>query len=342
MMNSIEWPSAGARTARLAVHITLLFLVTVMILVLVSLVPLSRRFPLNLYWGTGRVLNGPVSSKIVAAMQISLTLRNVPKGNPWRGASFRSRRDLLSSASGCGGSVVPALKPGSVAALRYVVRDHNDRVIDVTTSDVHVVIGRGQTPRIVDDALVGVCAGELVFVKMPRVTGKGHWRSARSVTLYISKVLSEADVAGAYVSKSNIGRVDNTELFSTRMTDAVAESVEAVRSRRGSCCNRACKSKGLMCAVELFATVNNCPKLRQAFACVSCEIATAGTAGADMPAWVSKSAPVGHARGACLVAPRSIKPSCDARYIHTRRLCPCIGENKLRRWRRASATLWYS
>jgi len=79
----------------------------------------------------------------------------------------------------------------------------------------------------------------------------------------------------------------------------------------------------LACAPAAFRLVNNCPALRAHFDCHACEVAAAGTAGRDMPCWVLPTAPVGHPRGYCMVHPGG-GSACDARYEHTRRLCPCV------------------
>ncbi|GAB0498577.1 hypothetical protein MMPV_009923 [Pyropia vietnamensis] len=79
----------------------------------------------------------------------------------------------------------------------------------------------------------------------------------------------------------------------------------------------------LSCADAGFRLVNNCPALRAHFDCRSCELAAAGTAGRDMPCWVVPTAPVGHPRGYCMVHPQG-GSACDAKYQHTRRLCPCV------------------
>lgn len=284
---------------------------------------------------TDDVLNVPMPPGDVSVMRISLAPnRSVPGGNPWRGASSRRRQDLLSSVSGCGGSVVPALQQGYTAALRYVVRNHLGSISDFTQSDVHIVLGAGQTPAKVDAALVGVCAGELLSV---HILSKNH-RQKLTVTVYVSAVLPPSDLTrtgfqNGIVQNAHVNT--KTNAHTTQMTDGIAAAISAIPGRRGGSCTRTCASKGLVCDDDLFPTVNNCPKLKQVFTCISCQIATAGAAGADMPAWVSKSAPAGHARAACLVAPHSVKSSCTARYTHTRRLCPCLDSNNLKKWKRA-------
>lgn len=290
----------------------------------------------SLLWisSTDSVLHAPIPPDDISIMRISpAPNRTVPEGNPWRGAGSRRRHDLLSSVSGCGGSVVPALQFGSIAAVRYVVRNHLDHVVDSAKSDVHIVIGAGQTSDDIDSALIGVCAGELVSVRIPR----GNNRREMSITIYVSAVFpsfesSRTGFRNGIVQNIHVGKQSN--VHSMQMTDDIAAAVTAIPSRRGGSCTRTCTSKGLVCDEDLFPTVNNCPKLKQVFMCVSCQIAPAGSAGADMPAWVSKSAPAGHARAACLVAPHSVKSSCNARYTHTRRLCPCLDSTSLKNWKR--------
>lgn len=329
---STEATEALTRIARLLLLFTPLLLIPLVLPV--SLLNFISSGSTLWRFSTDAVLNSPIPLDDVSVMHIPIvTNRSLPDGNPWRGASSRKRRDIISSVSGCGGSVVPALQRGSIASLRYVVRDHGGHVIDFARSDVHIVLGTGQTPDKVDDALIGVCAGELVSVRIPSL----NHRRGLLVTVYVSAVAiaspsTKTGFRNSVVQSTHFNT--RASLQTSQMTDDIAAAVNAIPGRRGGSCTRTCASKGLVCDEDLFPTVNNCPKLKQLFTCVSCQIAPAGAAGTDMPAWVSKSAPAGHARGACLVAPHSIKSTCNARYKHTRRLCPCIEASNLKKWKR--------
>lgn len=121
--------------------------------------------------------------------------------------------------------------------------------------------------------------------------------------------------------------------------DALASRLVVVVGAKGADCTTTCAAEpergggggagggggtpGLSCAPAGFRLVNNCPALRAHFDCRACELAAAGTAGRDMPCWVVPTAPVGHPRGYCMVHPQS-GSACDAKYQHTRRLCPCV------------------
>lgn len=130
--------------------------------------------------------------------------------------------------------------------------------------------------------------------------------------------------------------------------DALASRLVMVVGAKGADCDTTCaagpergggggagagtgaaRGGDLSCAAAGFRLVNNCPALRAHFDCRACELAAAGTAGRDMPCWVVPTAPVGHPRGYCMVHPQG-GSACDAKYQHTRRLCPCVRQGEER------------
>lgn len=218
--------------------------------------------------------------------------------NPWRGAGNRMRYDLLSSVSGCGGKYRPRLSEGDTASLLYYMRDSNGSLIDRSSGgrSIDVVLGSDQLGPEIEKRLRGLCAGETMI----------HKSGNRVFVAHVQRV----------------GRIEHADKRAERL-EMLAEVVAAVRASRGVTCNVACHRKGMQCTEEGFRIINACPKLRESFACRSCETAAAGSSGPDMPCYVELSAPVGHPRGSCMVNPKIETATCTAKYAHTRRLCPC-------------------
>lgn len=261
--------------------------------------------------GSDRALNGELEYGDIKALGLENLSRAVAKdGNPWRGAGRRRRHDLLVAVSGCGGSFRPAAEAGSTLKLRYVLREMDGKVVESASKPVSVALGSGQIPKAIEHGLQGMCAGEVVRTVLPGdrtlialVEGVRHYYYGDSTMT-------------SWESAHN----DELEQF----LDSFSRVVQVRRGRRGASCNMTCARTGLFCVRVLFRVINNCPRLRSAFKCRECVVAPIGTAGADMPAWVSLSAPRSHARGACLVSPSASISSCTARYEHTKRLCPCL------------------
>lgn len=226
---------------------------------------------------------------------LGVPTRPVRTGNPWRrrqwgtSTSVTDRRVIVRVA-GCGGTIRRASRTGDTLRIRYLSTG------SPSVSSATVTLGSGQAPRALEAALLGRCVGEVIRLQ--------HY-TVSYLTVYIA--------ASQMNSKTETDRLDS-----------LAKIVISKTSRKGRSCNAACTTHGLVCDTDALRIVNNCPRLRAAFPCAVCEVAPAGAAGPDMPAWVSTSAPAGHARGACLVAPPGRPPACAARYAHTRRLCGCV------------------
>jgi hypothetical protein len=228
--------------------------------------------------------------------------------NPWSGASRRARNDMLVSVPGCGGDFVRAAAKGDTVQLRYIARSNDNEIVTESTrnrSIVDVVVGAGQVDVGLDNALVGVCTGEVLRLSTGRMI------------VFVAHVSSQPP------------RFGNDEKNSEEDDDAgdrVARGLSAITGGRGASCTSTCTNAGLTCNALGFTVVNTCPRLRVAFDCTICEAAAVGTAGPDMPCYVMPSAPAGHPRGFCMVHPGSGSKGseCDARYKHTRRLCPCV------------------
>lgn len=223
-----------------------------------------------------------------------------PIGNPWRGAGRRNRNDILLSISGCGGTLRRSIKPGMNIRVRYCARDRNGNIVDTSNGAADVSIGTRQVSIELERALIGLCAGEVV--RVASVDGG-------SVLVYVERVDIREKRNG-----------DGMEI------DTLAKRIVAATGRRGLSCTDVCRHNGMKCEEKGFVVVNNCPRLREGFECGRCEIAAAGSAGADMPAHVVKRAPKGHARDACLVSPAVERARCRAKHVFTERLCPCLKE----------------
>lgn len=254
--------------------------------------------------GTDRVLGSALNVRDADSLGLSVhpvAVRAGAKGlhNPWRGAGNRMREDLLSSVSGCGGKYRPWLRHGDTASLFYSVREADGAVIDGSGGShaIDVVLGSGQVNPEMDRRLKGLCAGETVT-----------YESANRFFI-------------AYVER--VGRLELEDERSQRL-EVLAHVLKSVRAPKGVACELACRRKGMRCAEDGFRIINACPRLREAFACRSCETAAAGSSGPDMPCYVELSAPLGHPRGSCMVNPKVETATCKARYAHTRRLCPCV------------------
>lgn len=218
--------------------------------------------------------------------------------NPWRGAGARRRNDLLSSVSGCGGNYRPRLRLGESASIFYSVRDGNG-TIDSTRDGVavDVVLGARQIASEAEERLDGLCAGETIeFSSGDRV-----------FILHVARV-----------------GVRPREDQEARKLEGLSKVLKAIPARRGSSCNSTCRRVRMQCVERGFRIINSCPRLREAFKCRTCETAAAGSSGPDMPCYVELSAPVGHPRGFCMVNPKVQTATCEAKYVHTRRLCPCV------------------
>jgi hypothetical protein len=234
--------------------------------------------------------------------------------NPWAGSSRRARTDMIVSRAGCGGEYVRAAAVGDSVRLRYFVRDGDLGNVAESTRGrppVDVVIGARQVDARLEQALVGVCAGE-------------------SFVVLVSDWMTVAVIAVVSSGRRGDDESNGAEVAADEENDRVAGRIVAVAGRRGASCSATCRAAGgLECSAVGFAVVNTCPRLRAAFGCAGCEVAATGTAGADMPCYVSRRAPAGHPRGFCMVRPAGVDRAeggdCEARYRHTRRLCPCVG-----------------
>lgn len=222
----------------------------------------------------------------------------IPAQNPWRGSGNRHRTDLLVSVSGCGGKYRPRLENGAEATVQYVVRDARGVVIDSTQGrrKVNLVLGKGQVSKEIESHLAGVCGGEVVAFEA----------NNRLFTIYVSRVGSDS----------------KDDVMAARL-ESLAMSLHVVSGRRGQSCTHACQKHGLTCEPDGFKVINECPRMRRVFPCKSCETAAAGSSGPDMPCYVEPTAPRGHPREFCMVNPVVDSATCDAKYVHTRRICPC-------------------
>lgn len=225
--------------------------------------------------------------------------------NPWRGAGNRHRSDLLSSVSGCGGTYRRRLKRGDSVALFYALREANGTVTDSTHEglEANIEIGAGQVSSDIEAHLEGMCSGETAqFLANDRL-----------ITVHVARV----------------GTMSREDLIAAKL-EKLAHSLRTIAAPRATSCTNACLKNGLYCERSGFRIINECPRLRKIFTCRSCEIAAAGSSGPDMPCYVEPSAPRGHPRGFCMVNPNVESASCNAKYAHTRRLCPCVSERVMK------------
>lgn len=290
-------------------------------------------------WGAGSDagLNGRLDDEDARALGlkgVQVEAARAAPGNPWRGAGRRHRHDVIVAVSGCGGRMRPALRSGGSGVVRYVTRASDGHIIEGGVDSVGIILGSGQVSGEVEGVLRGLCGGEVAWTKMrdgkrlmayvERVeAASSSWSSRSSWSSWSSWSSLSSSSASTSFSHGRAWETARREEVA-RSVDAAARAVRPSRGRRGASCAATCKHGGLVCAGELFAVVNNCPRLRAAFNCTECAVAPVEAAGADMPAWVVQTAPRGHARGACLVSPRAAASHCSARYPHTKRLCPCV------------------
>lgn len=244
------------------------------------------------------LLGLPPSSSARRAKQLS-------SNNPWRGTSNRRRTDLISSVSGCGGTLRRKLERGDFVALFYVVREADGRVIDSTLhgQEANIEIGAGQVSSEIEAHLEGMCNGETAQ----------FFANNRIITVHVARV----------------GIVSRDDMIAARL-EKLAHSLHTIAAPRAMSCTHACQKNGLLCEGDGFTIINQCPRLRKMFTCRACETAAAGSSGPDMPCYVVPSAPRGHPRGFCMVNPNVEGASCDAKYTHTRRLCPCVSKDDFR------------
>ena len=107
-----------------------------------------------------------------------------------------------------------------------------------------------------------------------------------------------------------------------RMGVLSAGSKVAAAATPGLDCNTVCagvEGGGFTCAINLLSLVNDCASLQTAFNCVSCE----DSQGSDQPAFISPNAPPSKKPGACLVNTNPGLFSCEGKWEHALRLCPC-------------------
>lgn len=286
--------------------------------------------------------------------RISLMLLSKPRPQasrrPLLYVSLDGKGTLIPPVSGCGGTFRQSAQVGDVVSLRYVVRPDRvtghgadrRRVLDASGGEgrdtVDVQVGSGQVEASIERAMVGVCQGDLIQARFGgtsmqssgatlhdsdsiavNTTSRGTEQGAMVLIGYVVRV--KATRRTAWSAEHQAEQADQAELDEL---DELSRRVEIRTGRVGASCASVCGRHGLTCDERALVVVNNCPRLREAFECVTCEVATVGAAGRDMPAWVSLTAPRGHARGACLVAPTSVRPGCASRYRHTRRLCGCV------------------
>lgn len=221
--------------------------------------------------------------------------------NPWAGASRRLRFDLIAAATGCGGTYKPAARRDMQIDLQFVTLKQG-RVVDSTPGSGPAVIrlGAGQVTRRIEHALYGLCAGDIVGLSI-------DWSTYMIV--HIVQVYSVSAIP------ANNERLD---------LDDMAKRIVPTPARQGSSCKSVCERNDMRCEPDGFPILNSCPRLRSAFDCTSCEIAAKGTAGPDMPCFVSTRAPDEYPRGFCMVHPDATKSRCDGKHKYTKRLCPCI------------------
>jgi alpha-1,3-mannosyl-glycoprotein beta-1,2-N-acetylglucosaminyltransferase len=89
----------------------------------------------------------------------------------------------------------------------------------------------------------------------------------------------------------------------------------------GLTCTQVCEQQtpALQCDAPSLPLLNDCTTMRSYFDCGSCQ----DNQGSDQPAMVDWSAPFDKLPGACLINKNPSLFSCDGRYEHAQRLCPC-------------------
>ena len=89
----------------------------------------------------------------------------------------------------------------------------------------------------------------------------------------------------------------------------------------GQPCTAVCQAQHRQCAVEHFASLNDCNVLREHFAC---EAGCDAEGGAEHPAYVVAGAPKVQRPTVCMTNDATVLPfSCEGQEVNSVRLCPC-------------------
>mmetsp|Transcript_1806 Transcript_1806/g.3910 ORF Transcript_1806/g.3910 Transcript_1806/m.3910 type:complete len:387 (+) Transcript_1806:1152-2312(+) len=259
---------------------------------------------------------------------------------PKRIVSGQVMTQKLRSVIGCGGLYRPGASHGDRVSIEYVAEQHLQEIdACLRPGNVSFTLGASRMPfRAWHTALRGVCESEILLLKIPSLLlttrpfapfpPSSSSPSAAATTTTAARIVSHVKmlilVLEITPNPADPRAAQHRAAHEEALQDSLAARLRTIAARRGQNCDSACERHGLRCAPEAFEVVNQCPRLAAEFHCAQCEVAAVGTAGPDMPCFVSPRAPVGHPRGTCMVAPDVSKTTCAARYEHTHRLCPCL------------------
>ena len=140
----------------------------------------------------------------------------------------------------------------------------------------------------------------------------------------VANAMAVADVSTLHRSGNERGfmstlRLPDVEPLPIHVAAVLAlfETYAIASDKSGLSCTDVCSAAGRKCNVQLFSNLNTCAALQSAFPCASC----VESVGPDQPAYVSPNAPKGKHPGLCLVNGGDY--SCEGKWQHASRLCPC-------------------
>lgn len=233
---------------------------------------------------------------------------------------------------GCGGTFRPFARSGDRVEIRYVaeVRTSENKVPSSSPAlNVSFVMGAPQPFVALQNAIGVMCPGELAELVIPlwllRILP-----GAQHVPSYIKRMAASSPRRGAsmasqlhvFVEVLSTARAHES-LDEFEEAQILASRIVAVGAEQGESCDAACARKSASCLADAFKIVNECPRIKSVFPCTVCEVAAKGSAGPDMPCYVSPLAPLGHPRGFCMSSPNVAVSECAGKYPHTSRICPC-------------------
>jgi len=98
--------------------------------------------------------------------------------------------------------------------------------------------------------------------------------------------------------------------------------IQTFAGRKGQDCAAVCIERRLICHPNYIAIVNTCQSLMKHFKCKN--QVCANSMGPDQPCKIDEGAPKNFQPGTCLVNTDKQYYSCQGKFAHARRLCPCL------------------
>ncbi|KAA8494693.1 hypothetical protein FVE85_2934 [Porphyridium purpureum] len=231
---------------------------------------------------------------------------------------------------GCGGTFRPSARTGDRVEVRYVaeMRGRDARAVAPTpVLNVSFVLGAKQPFRALQSAIGRMCPGEIAELVIPSwvlriLPGAHHIPSFLKSATPLPRRGGLGPQLHIFVQLVSTARATES-MDEFEEAQVLAARILAIAGAQGESCDSACARNNATCLADAFKVVNECPRIKTVFPCTVCEVAAKGSAGPDMPCFVSPSAPIGHPRGYCMATPNVAVSDCAGRYPHTSRVCPC-------------------